>query len=101
MRILLCAAIALTLSGVAYAQTEPAPQSAPPAQEQPAEASQPDDAVQCRSYRVTGSRLSVQRICRTRSEWQQEAERARALSDDINRRALQQCIPNASGSCGG
>lgn len=54
------------LSLVAF-QDAPAPQAG-------AESEKP--AKICRSYEITGSRVSKRKVCKTRAEWQEEDRRA-------------------------
>jgi hypothetical protein len=92
----------IAFSGPAFAQDPTPVQTAPVENAAPAatEEASRDDEVVCRDRHVTGTRISVQRVCRTRAQWRAEAEAARQLTEDMNRRNLSQCIPLPSGTCG-
>jgi hypothetical protein len=76
------AAFLLTMAAVV---APPAAAGAPTAQAQPAAKSdKPEDKVVCRFVNSTGSRLSRNKECKTRAEWDHEAE---ATQDDIEQQS--------------
>jgi hypothetical protein len=62
---LLAAAAAVSLPAAASAQSSPAQPTAKP---------RPEDKVECRFVNTTGSRLSRDRECKTRAQWEHEAD---------------------------
>lgn len=73
--------IAFLLAAAAVVAT-PAIASTPGAQDQAAVQVKPADKVVCRFVNSTGSRLSRQKECHTRAEWDRQSEEA---ADDIER----------------
>ena len=69
--------LALATSGTALAQ-DPQPTQAPGASRGPN--TDPTQIV-CRNERVIGSRLSTNRVCRTRAEWAEANRQARQAVD--------------------
>jgi hypothetical protein len=69
------------LATVAAALAVPAMAGAPTAPTQTT-ASRPEDKVVCRFVNTTGSRLSREKECKTRADWNRESDET---ADDIDR----------------
>ena len=73
------------LLALAVVVSAPGAADAPTGQSQPAAKSdKPEDKVVCRFVNSTGSRLSRQKECRTRAQWDRESEETQ---DDIERQS--------------
>jgi hypothetical protein len=88
-------ALGLVFSLISGCAAGPAPTAAAPsAAATPAEAAEvakfdPDQVV-CRVYDSTGSRVRKEKICKTRAEWNEAAERAQQWMRDIERQGSTQ-----------
>ncbi len=58
------------------------------------------DKVVCRKDTATGSRLRVNRVCMTKGQWDELAEKNRKSMDDFSRRAGQAPPPEPSNGPG-
>lgn len=70
------------LLGLAIATVTPAAAADAPAAQATARTDKPEDKVVCRFVNSTGSRLSRQKECHTRAEWDRQSEET---ADDIER----------------
>ena len=57
-----------------------------PTQVQVAKTQKPQDKVVCRSINTTGSRISSERVCKTRAEWDADADATRDALENGPRR---------------
>jgi predicted small lipoprotein YifL len=56
----------------------------------PAPSTTPDEGIQCRTERVTGSLVGT-RVCTTKAQREQRARSAQDMEDVLNRRAMGPC----------
>ena len=57
-----------------------------PAQVQVEKTQKPQDKLVCRSINTTGSRISSERVCKTRAEWDADADATRDQFENSPRR---------------
>lgn len=69
----------------------------PPQQTQVAAKIRPEDKIVCRFINTTGSRLSGERVCKTRAQWSADADQAREEFENSPRRPSADPSPQGPG----
>jgi hypothetical protein len=92
IRTALVLALSIAIGAPTTAQPLPAPQ-----QTQVAAKIKPEDKIVCRFINTTGSRLSGERVCKTRAQWSSDADQARDEFENAPRRPSGDPSPQGPG----